>query len=118
MSAKQEADKSRVWFGGFPRRVLGSVMQAHAQFALSKLPTSYSIGAEIPAKNMQMSCSIRFSSSEIASNVVQQMKSHGVDWIDPRTKVAIAMRCRLDASAAVRARRKALGRLWQALLNH
>ncbi|CAK0890702.1 unnamed protein product [Prorocentrum cordatum] len=93
-------------------------LEAHAQLVLSQLPATYSIGAEISAKNMQISYSIRFSSPEIASNVVQHMKSNGVDWIDPRTKVAITMRCRLGASAEARARRKALGRLWQALLNH
>ncbi|CAK0824444.1 unnamed protein product, partial [Prorocentrum cordatum] len=73
---------------------------------------------EVSAKNTQMSYSIRFSSLEIASNAAQQLKANGVDWIDPRTKVAINMRCRLDASAEVRSRHKALGRLWQALLNH
>ncbi|CAK0805469.1 unnamed protein product, partial [Prorocentrum cordatum] len=74
--------------------------------------------AIVTAKNMQMSYTINFAPVDIASVVLDSFKNGGISWTDPRTNMAMNLRCRLDASQQIRNRHKVLGRLWQAFVTH
>ncbi|CAK0864229.1 unnamed protein product [Prorocentrum cordatum] len=116
--ADADCDRTKVWIGGFTRKMLAASMSQFARSILTNLPTHERNLVQIKAYNLNKSFSLKFSSVEQASEFVQRSRDNPemLTYADPVTIEKLCLRARVDAPHDVRSRNKILGSLWQSTI--
>eukprot|EP00959_Pyramimonas_sp_CCMP1952_P212337 4443165-Pyramimonas_sp.AAC.1 len=87
-----DSNPLRVWIAGFPRALLATVLQKHADELLARHAPVTTV-AKPKIHNFTTAYSIAFETNEQAEEFVQRVKALGVQWHDPRLTRRWTSRC-------------------------
>ncbi len=104
----------RVWFTGFPRKLLSQTLHSWAEDALKPTmkPGTWD-SLKVKAYNAKRNFSVEFDTTEQAKNYLEVMRAQRLVWVEPMDNSAHDIRARPDRTLDVRVLTKFLTILWK-----